>query len=113
MLMRAERLVGLDDRKHGRDEIAGDGSIEIDFSHDFGSSGLEPEFFPGFAQRRRRCAFARIDTPAGEGDLSRVRAHMLSPDGQDHTWLLALGNGDQDGKGAQDGKGDQGGKGRA
>ena len=96
MLVRAERLVRFDDREHGRDDIAGDRSIGIHLSDDFCGLRLKAEFFPCLPQRRRDDTLTGIDTSARECDLARMRAHMFSPDGQDHAGLLAPGHSDQD-----------------
>jgi hypothetical protein len=77
------------DRRHN---VAGDRAIWLDGPDNLDQIGWHQHFFVGFAERGGNGVLARINTAAREGDLARVRAQMLTADGQYDARVGPLGD---------------------
>jgi hypothetical protein len=95
LLVRRQGEVRRNDRDDRCHDISSHRPVRLDRPDYFSGGRIEQELFVGFTQGRFDCIFPRIDAAAGKGDLARVRAHMLAPDGKEHARFGPIGNGDQ------------------
>src|SRR6185312_8048096 len=81
---------------HRRNDIARDGAVGLNCADQLDRGRIEQDFLLRFAQRGCDWLFAHLDAAAGESDLAGMGAKVLAPDGEDDSWLVAVGDGNQD-----------------
>ena len=79
------------------DVEAGAGLVAVGRPDDAHRLARDAEFLPGLAQGRLHRILARIDLPAGKGDLPRVIAHGARALGEEDRGVFGLGHRDEDG----------------
>ena len=79
-----ERERRFDQRDQRRNAKSGAGEIRIEPAEGLDEPFFEPDFLFRLAQRRLARGLARVDLPAGKGDLTRVGAQVRASQGQEN-----------------------------
>jgi hypothetical protein len=97
--MRRQRQIGRDHPNDWRHHEPGDRAIIRDRPKDFDLSRDEAKFLMRFSKRSFRGILSSVETTPGERNLSRMGAHVLTPNGQNQAGLCPVGDCDQDRRG--------------